>query len=1609
LKATRKHNYPPNFQPLAKKLAIALFFVFGILSTSYSQTAPVAGFTANTVTGCSPMLVNFTDQSTGGPLSWQWNLGNGSTSTDQNPSTIYTTPGTYTVSLTVTNASGTNTLTRTAYITVNPAPVAEFTSNTNAGCFPLRVQFSDLSIPQFGTITSWNWSFGTGATSTQQNPSYTYTTSGNYFVSLTVTNSAGCSRTMVKPAFISVSAGVRADFNPSLPLNCTAPETINFTNLSTGPGTLTYQWDFGDLSGSALQNPSHTYLTDGPFTVRLITSSSDGCIDTVTKINVVQLSNFQPSIGSIDSACVNAPVQFTNTSTPGTPSSVWEFGDGSTSTVRDPLKTYTAPGIYTVRLINQYGTCTDTAYKTITILPNPVADFQTTNLIACDTPHVVNFQNLSTGGISYLWDFGDGSSSTAANPTHTYTSTGSYSVTLIVSNPFGCSDTLLRTAYINVARPVMNPTASPREGCRLLDVSFQANSTSIDGITGWFWNFGDGTTSTLQNPMHTYDSGSYSVLLRITTALGCSDSIRINTIRVGTKPTAAFGVSDTVVCAYSSVQFTDSSTGLPDQWIWDFGDGDFSTDQNPIHMYRDTGLFEVQLFAFNNRCPDTSVITRYVQVLPPIADFLYNINCSVNKRQVLFTDRSIAATSWFWEFGDGSTSSLQNPSHSYAVLGTYTVRLTVQNGSCTHSLQQTIQLVDELADFTANTQVACKNTAIQFTGVGFTAANIVSYYWDFGDGATSSNPPPVQHTYTTAGNYTVLLATVDINGCRDTVRKTGYMRINGPLAGFTLNPQPQVCSGSNLALTNISVTDGVNAITTARWDMGDGNTINSLLSPLNYSYSTGGTFSIQLFVTDAAGCSDSITQSNAITVLQPRAAFSVDSTSCPGALLQFTNQSTGGTGAITYFWEFDDGVTSNLPNPQHAYTLPGTYIVRLITTEPIGCADTATQVITVRNPVAAFTVNDTLSICNPFEAIFTNNSIYATSSAWEFGDGFTSILTNPSNYYIFPGTYVVTLIVRSPGNCADTAYQTIRIGRDTGTLSYPPSSGCAPLTVNFQLRTDVPLNYTWDFGDGTIVPSTDSNQTHVYGPGFFVPKVIISDPFGCAGIIQATDTIRVYGSAPNFGVDRSLLCDNGTVQFIDSTYSSDQITSYLWDFGDGNTSNSISAPTHTYTDTGLYNVSLTVHTLNGCINSITKNALVRVVASPQINIIADTSFCVPANIPLQGQLLNPDSSLVSWQWNIDGQLFGIQNPPGILRTSADTIFATLVARNRSGCSDTAFRQIVVHPIPRVFAGNDTAICLGSFAQLNVSGAVSYVWNADPTLSCTNCSNTQANPVMQTQYVVTGTSQYGCVNRDSVIVRVKRPFNITVSGGDTICIGDQLQLFANGAENYLWTPAGSLNNAAIANPLASPTTTTTYQVLGYDSLNCFRDSLTVEVIVYPYPTANAGNDTIIVAGASVLLQPVVSADVISLMWDPPNSLSCISCLTPVATPFTTTTYRLAASNEGGCITYDQVKVSVLCNRNNIYIPNAFTPNGDNVNDKFYVLGPGLQSVKSMRIYNRWGNLIYEKSLFNANDRNLGWDGTMNGQKAPPGVYTYAGEVICGDGGIIPVSGIVTLIR
>ena len=234
--------------------------------------------------------------------------------------------------------------------------------------------------------------------------------------------------------------------------------------------------------------------------------------------------------------------------------------------------------------------------------------------------------------------------------------------------------------------------------------------------------------------------------------------------------------------------------------------------------------------------------------------------------------------------------------------------------------------------------------------------------------------------------------------------------------------------------------------------------------------------------------------------------------------------------------------------------------------------------------------------------------------------------------------------------------------------------------------------------------------------------------------------------------------------------------------------------------------------------------------------------------------------------------------------------------------------------------------------------------------------------------------------------------------------------AGTAKLYSWSPAHGLNRANIATPIAAPKTTTTYQVVGFDGHSCFTDTALIKVVVNPRPRVDVGPDVTTATGSTYSFAPVTqNGPIVSWQWSPSNDLSCTHCSTPVVAVTKNTTYRATVTNEFGCVGADSMNIKTFCLNTQVFIPNAFSPDGDGVNDVFMVRGKGIAQVRSFRVFSRWGELVFEKTNFQPNDPAFGWDGRVRGKTGPSEVYVYIADVICENDLINTYKGNVTLLK
>ncbi len=677
------------------------------------------------------------------------------------------------------------------------SPVANFAFNDE--CLGTPISFTDQSIFASGTITSWNWDFGDGNTSDQQNPTHSYAAANTYNVTLSVQSDDGCNGNVTIP--VTVYPNPTADFTFD---DVCIGQTTTFTDASLGNGGTidTWVWDFGDGNTSNIQSPTHTYATEAVYDVMLTVTTTDGCQESITQ--QVTVSPLPVADFTFTDECLSVANTFTDQSVISSGNIqfwTWDFGDGGTSGQQNPTHQYSVDGTYDVILeVEGPGGCADSDTQQVTVFPAPLADFDAPIVCFGEVTDFADLTVINNAIIdTWLWDFGDGNTSNQQNPSHTYQAPNTYSVTLTVSSDNGCVDDTTINAIVNV---VPEASYTFTDVCEDSVMTFINNSNDNGGvITGYLWDFGDfanipalpNSTSTLEDPTFTYlTSGVYDVTLTVSAGT-CSDDT-VQQVLVFPNPNARFDF--TTVCFGDITEFTDMSTsfgGDIDTWIWDFDDGNTSNSQNPQNNYAGYGWYNVNLVVSTDKgCVDE--ITQPVRVhATPIAEFDGTNVCF--DTLTTFTDLSTIPgdniESYNWDFGDGNSSDAQSPTHTYATTGPFDVILTVTSDSgCVDDITHTVNVYPyPEPDFIADPLEGCQPLRVQFTDKStISSGSNVSFLWDLGNNSVTNSQFPGT-VYTQDGTFDVTLTVTSNYGCDTSITKEDYITVYPlPKAGFIHEP-----------------------------------------------------------------------------------------------------------------------------------------------------------------------------------------------------------------------------------------------------------------------------------------------------------------------------------------------------------------------------------------------------------------------------------------------------------------------------------------------------------------------------------------------------------------------------------------------------------------------------------------------------------------------------------------------------------------------------------------------------------------------------------------------------------------------------------------------------
>ncbi len=984
--------------------------------------------------GCNLLTVDFINNTTGA-VTYHWDFGDGSTSIEISPSHTFINTGLsdiiYPVELIAYSSTGCiDTL--IIDITIHPTPQSAFISDAVPGCSPLDVNFLNYS----NGANSYLWDFGDGTFSTDTNPSNTYVNDTSYIiyyqVILTATSQYGCVDSSV--IYITVFPNPDIDFTIDPDSSC-HPDIVE---LSASPGAFSYQWIYGDgMSETVGSTAWHIYTntsgSDSIYTVQLITTTYFSCIDTTEHTIVVHPIPTADFDISIISGCTVLDVILSNHSG-GATNYYWNFGDGDSIISNLPLINHTFvndstyPISYNITLIaeNDYG-CTDVATNVVNVYPATFADFSVSDTTGC-SPFNIDFTNLSIGGDSYLWDFGDGTFSTNTNPLHTFVNTGAvdsiFTVMLISTSSYLCKDTTYFSITVH-PKPEALFGLNNSSGCSPFNSIITNNSI---GATAYFWDFGDGDTliSLDTSIVHTYSNlmglpVSYELYLIAENIYGCVDTV-MQTITVYPEITSNFTV-DTIGCSPLDADFVNQSLGGA-SYQWYFGDGNSSTLTSPSHTYVNITdsiqIHTASLITYSSYlCTDTSYID--VTVFPaPQAIFSINEIVSCSPFDAIINNASVGATIYNWDFGDGNTSNISDTIINYYFENvtnntvTFDIQLYVENDyGCSSFDNHYVTLYPNLTAMFVHDSASCSPFEVDFINISVGAD---TYYWTFGDGATSSNQN-VSHTFTNSTiNDVIYTTTLDIEsnyGCTNTY-SSEILVYATPFAEFYANPTYQVYPSTTITINNMTVGPW-----DFFWDFGN-DTTSSLVNPGSIDYDTWGEYTIFL-TANSPNCEDTLSHTIIIEPPLPTASFTPSAQGCAPLTVQFVNHSQYENETM-YEWTFGDGGESTQENPLHVFYTPGIWAVSLKVTGDGGSDISTDQYITVyQNPIAFFSYTPALVSIPDEAAYFFNQSDNADFYLWDFGDK-TPLDTafNPIHYYQEEGTYDVTLIAWTEDGCYDT-------------------------------------------------------------------------------------------------------------------------------------------------------------------------------------------------------------------------------------------------------------------------------------------------------------------------------------------------------------------------------------------------------------------------------------------------------------------------------------------------------------------------------------------------------------------------------------------------------------
>ncbi len=1441
--------------------SILFFLLLCVSQQGWTQLQADFGSSAQEV--CVPNLLQLSDASTTGGaviVQWEW-LNNGVVfSTLPNPALYLNAAGTYAICLRIVDANGNrDTLCRPNYLRAFNGPTVSFNLTNTYGCDPLPVNFSNTTQLGDAPIQQWRWDFGDGTLDTlRASPNHLYQTVGNFDVTLVAIDTNGCRDAQLQSNAVTVNPSVTAAIAlSSYQVQCGLPATITFTGISNSRSGLSYNWDLGDSTLTVGQSVTHSYTRSGCFSPTL-TVSNAWCSVTATVPSCITVSETPTAAFTLDNATpctVPFSVQFTNQSTNAN-SYTWDFGDLTSAGVPNPNHTYSSIAAadsttYLVGLIpvvltaNNAAGCIarDTQYIRGSLIQSGIlrGNLPCAPDTASYTATYSNYSDYSSP-VSFQWTLDNAALVTGPSATAFYSDSGSYQVSVIVTDQLGCQDTSSLLVNVGLTPNIDSVTSDTNFVCRLTDIDFVAYGDNF--VTSWDWKFSDYSVNFGRGINHNFRDTGFITGILVASFRGCTDTMQLGSYYIY-PPVASFFADDT--CNSLTVNFIDNSVGAH-RWVWDFGDStttnDTSSLPNPSYTYPAIDTYYIKLVVYNDtfNCVDTFLDA--VILSAPLADFdVVDSICTISTIKPI--NNSSNSISFIWQAIGAIPfiSSNAEPTFLYEEAGVFQLTLSAFAGNgCFDTLQKTIYVAGIDTNIMRAPIPACRPALVNFVD---SSQGILSpiVSWQWGNG---SSLPTATQVYAFPGEQGMPLQVTNSWGCPFDL--VDSFPVGGIFVNYTTNKD--ICLGNNSTFTAL-VGSPANRHAfrpfTYLWDFGDGHRDTTSLITTSHLYDSAGVYMVCLEVLDTIGCLS--LRCDSVIVHDPTSLFTADTffSSCPPLEVDFTNLSIGDS---SWSWAFGDGSVSSLENPSHVYSTAGFYDVVFAVQAFPGCSavDTVFQMIQITGPTGQF-VSPPGVHCSPHSVELRASGTNIAGYTWLFGNGDFQVHgggTTDTAFYTYNdvGRFVPTVVLDDGLGCqVSLEGDTLEILPSPVARFYTEPLACGVDSVHYIIDT-FSSNWDaifWSFPQGQPSSSTQFQPWVHYDSTVNAQAQLIVVDGGCADTLLRSDFIRLQ-PAPlaDFDWVYADSCAPATLQFTDQStiLGQDSIQTWQWTFGNGQSATQADTSLQ-YDSASSYQIQLIVSDSYDCRDTATKS--VTLYPAPTLSVTAALPICIGDTLQLQA---NSNGSVVwhSAHWLSDSNSLTPQT-----RVDSQQSYY-LTATNNFGCQTSD--SLLVQPQPYLLAivPDSGQLCLGDSLSLQAnSNGLPLQWRSTAFLSCTNCSTPIVAPSQSSWYYVQVDSSSACVAWDSILIQVNPLPNAAIVADSSICLGDSLSLQALGGGNYIWT----INNSTAAQIWSRPTVASSYTVLVQDSFGCL-DSAQHRVQIRSIATTPLPDATICL-GDSVPLQ------------------------------------------------------------------------------------------------------------------------------------------------------------